>query len=160
MSNPVPFGGRATLRRVDTAATTPQDLLVQLLEESDFATVADIARASGWNYQRLHRWSKGSVGAEAIPQDDLADLLVDLERRPEDYGVRPSLAWKRKRLQRGPGASLIDAAEMHRLEQLAAALDAIGARVSDIPMIVDRLSVMSDQLARIEARLPPVEETA
>lgn len=152
MSNPVPVTGRATLRRVDTVTTTPQDLLAQLLEESDFGTVADIARASGWNYQRLHRWSKGSVGAEAIPQDDLADLLVDLERKPDDYGVRPSLAWKRKQLQRGPGAAIIDPAQA---DQLAAMLEGIVSRVSDVPEILDRLGVITDQLARIEARLPP-----
>lgn len=140
------------------AVMTPQDLIAALIADEEYPSVAAIARASGRSYQTIHRWSHGKVGA--ITQDDMADLLVDLDLAPDDYGVRPSTEWKRRRLQRGPGPAVIDAAEMQRLEQLAAALDAIGARVSDIPAIVDRLSVMSDQLARIEARLPPVEETA
>lgn len=83
----------------ESAITGPADLLEKLLSEPDFSSVAEIARTAGWNYQRLHRWSKGSVGADAIPQDDLADLLIDLERNPDDYGVRPSIVWKRKHIR-------------------------------------------------------------
>lgn len=72
---------------------TPEELVARLLASPDYGTVAEIARAAGWNYQRLNRWSKGSGGQ--ISQDDMADLLGALELRPEDFDIRPSLIWRR-----------------------------------------------------------------
>lgn len=135
--------------------TTPQDLIAAVIADGEYPSAAAIARTSGRSYQTIHRWAHGKVGN--ISQDDMADLLIDLELRPEDYGVKPSTEWKRRRLQRGPGAAVIDPAHG---ELLAAMLDGIATRVGDIPEILDRLAVITDQLARIEARLPPVEETA
>lgn len=95
MTYGMPRTRHATLRPVsETAVNGPQELIVALLSEPDFRNVADIARDSGWNYQRLQRWYKGSVGG--IAPDDLADLLIDLGREPDHYGVTPSLAWRRK----------------------------------------------------------------
>lgn len=79
-----------------TRQTTPQELVEKLLEHPQFQTVADIARASEWNYQRLQRWKNWDVGG--ISQDDMADLLNAMKFKPSDYGVQPSIAWERRNL--------------------------------------------------------------
>lgn len=91
----LPVGCRASLHAVKTA--TPQDLMASLLREEGVGTVADIARATGVNYQRLLRWSNGT--SSAVPQDEMADVVAALGRDPDEYGVQPSLAWRQKHEQ-------------------------------------------------------------
>lgn len=117
-------------------APTPQDLIAAVMSDDAFPTVAAIARASGRSYQTIHRWAHGKVGA--ITQDDMADLLSDIELRPEDYGVKPSTEWKRRRLQRGPGAEIIDLGDTppawfaDAQSALHAKLDTILSRLDDL----------------------------
>ncbi len=132
---------RATLRSVRETATTPRDLLEALLTEEDFATVADVARASGWNYQRLQRWWKGSVGD--IPPDDMADLVVSLGRHPDDYGIRPSIPWRRSFEASDPGAAPAwferwAAEQAAKLEQQEAAIRELRDLLKEIARAVNR----------------------
>jgi hypothetical protein len=123
----LPVGRRANLHAVKTA--TPQDLMASLLGEEGVGTVADIARATGVNYQRLLRWSNGT--SSAVPQDEMADLVAALGRDPEAYGVQPSLAWRQKRDQhQAPPPWFVDfqIAHMAKLDELNDKLDALLAR--------------------------------
>lgn len=133
--NAMPPARHATLRRMDA-----KELIATLLREPDFGSVADIARASGWNYQRLHRWSKGSVAD--IGQDDLADLLVTLDREPQVYNVVPSLSWRRRRDNQRVLA-----------DDLIPQLDRILERVQDVPEMALQLDAVSDHLMRVESML-------
>ena|SRR5690606_2833384 len=130
------LAARATIWAMPADGPTPQDLIAQIIDQTEYRDVAEIARASRWNYQRILRWANGSTGG--ITQDAMADLLVDLELNYEDFGVRPSKVWRdRTTDQLAPIAD--------RLDEIPVILAEIRALALDVQAIARHLQIDTNQ---------------